>query len=263
MTVAVGQARLTPIERKGNVNVLWVYAHPESRSLNAALRDAGTDALRQAGHRVTVSDLYAMSWKTSLDRDDFGDLPDAPTQMSRASKRAQEAGTVADDIRAEQRKLAEADTLVLQFPLWWYAPPRDPQGLRTFRYGDGPLRDKRAQVITTAGSPAAAMGPRGINGQLDQVLFPLLHGTLWYVGMEVLPPLAIHGADRLSTADHAEARAQVRQRMTRLQEVEPIAYRHQNRGDYDRDLVLCEPLSPGQGGIGIHTAHVGAGDECA
>jgi NAD(P)H dehydrogenase (quinone) len=256
------------------VNVLWVYAHPEGRSLSAALRDVGTNILQQAGHGVTVSDLYAMSWKASLDRDDFGDLPDAPTELSRASEWAQEAGTVADDIRAEQRKLVEADTLVLQFPLWWYATPAILKGwidrvftkgfaygivdpadpTRTFRYGDGPLRNKRAQVITTAGSPAAAMGPRGINGQLDQVLFPLLHGTLWYVGMEVLPPLAIHGADRLSSDGHAEALAQVRQRMTRLQEVEPLAYRHQNRGDYDRDLVLREHLSPGQNGIGIHTA---------
>jgi NAD(P)H dehydrogenase (quinone) len=269
--------------RRANVNVLWVYAHPESRSLNAALRDVGTNVLQQAGHRVTVSDLYAMSWKAALDRDDFGDLHDAPTELSRTSKCAQEAGTVADDIRTEQRKLVEADTLVLQFPLWWYATPAILKGwidrvfakgfaygiadptdpTRTFRYGDGPLRDKRAQVITTAGSPAAAMGPRGINGQLDQVLFPLLHGTLWYVGMEVLPPLAVYGADRLSTADHAEARARVRQRMTRLQEVEPIAYRHQNRGDYDRDLVLRGPLSPGQSGVGVHAADACTAGSCA
>jgi NAD(P)H dehydrogenase (quinone) len=259
------------------VNVLWVYAHPESRSLNGALRDAGTDALRQAGHHVTVSDLYAMSWKAALDRDDFGELPDAPTELSRASQRAQEAGTVADDIRVEQRKLVAADTLVLQFPLWWYATPAILKGwidrvfakgfaygitdpadpARTLRYGDGPLRDTRAQVITTTGSPAAAMGPRGINGQLDQVLFPLLHGTLWYVGMQVLQPLAIHGADRLAAADHAEALAQVRERMARLEEVEPLAYRHQNRGDYDRDLVLREHVDRGRSGIGVHTAHGG------
>jgi NAD(P)H dehydrogenase (quinone) len=257
------------------MNVLWVYAHPEIRSLNATLRDTGADALRRAGHRVTVSDLYAMSWKAALDRDDFGDLPDAPRELSRASTCAQRAGTVSGDIRAEQRKLVEADTLVLQFPLWWYATPAILKGwidrvfakgfaygitdpadpTRTLRYGDGPLRGRRAQVITTAGSPATAMGPRGINGQLDQVLFPLLHGTLWYVGMEVLPPLAIYGADRLTSERHAEALAQVRDRMISLEEVEPLAYRHQNRGDYDRDLTLRAPLSPGQSGIGVHTAH--------
>jgi NAD(P)H dehydrogenase (quinone) len=283
VTLAGGEAGLPSIERNRDMNVLWVYAHPESRSLNATLRDAGTDALRQAGHRVMVSDLYAMSWKAALDRDDFGDLPDTPTELSRASKRAQEAGTISDDIRAEQRKLVEADTLVLQFPLWWYATPAilkgwidrvfakgfaygitDPaNATRTLRYGDGPLRAMRAQVITTTGSPAAAMGPRGINGQLDQVLFPLLHGTLWYVGMEVLPPLAIHGADRLSSDGHVQALAQVRHHMTRLHEVEPLAYRHQNRGDYDRDLVLREHLNPGRSGIGVHTADGCAAASCA
>jgi NAD(P)H dehydrogenase (quinone) len=281
--VMVGQYQLTSIERKSNMNVLWVYAHPESRSLNATLRDVGTEALRQAGHGVTLSDLYAMSWKAPLDRGDFGDLPHAPTELSRASKWAQRAGTVSDDIRVEQHKLVAADTLVLQFPLWWYATPailkgwidrvfakgfaygiRDPADpTRTLRYGDGPLRGKRAQVITTTGSPAAAMGPRGINGQLDQVLFPLLHGTLWYVGMEVLPPLAVHGADRLTASDYAEALDRVRERMTRLQEVEPLAYRHQNRGDYDRDLVLREHLSPGQRGIGVHTDGTFVAEACA
>lgn len=272
--LVIGQYRLTSIEGKRNMNVLWVYAHPESRSLNAALRDAGTDVLRRAGHRVTVSDLYEMSWKAALDPDDFGDLPDAPIELSQASKWAQRAGTMSDDIRAEQRKLVKADMLVLQFPLWWYATPAILKGwidrvfakgfaygipdpadpARTFRYGDGPLLGKRAQVIITAGSPPAAMGPRGINGQLDQVLFPLLHGTLWYVGMEVLPPLAVHGADRLTASGYAEALDQVRERMSRLRETEPLTYRHQNRGDYDRDLVLREHLSPGQSGIGIHTA---------
>jgi NAD(P)H dehydrogenase (quinone) len=271
--VAMRQARPTSIVRTCNVNVLWVYAHPEGRSLNAALRDEGTRALHDAGHRVLVSDLYAMSWKASLDRDDVGAPPDAPPEISRASKSAHEAGTLSDDIRREQHKLVEADTLVLQFPLWWYSVPAilkgwidrvfakgfaygitDPNDpARTLRYGDGPLAGRRAQVITTAGSPAAAMGPRGINGQLDQVLFPLLHGTLWYVGMEVLPPLAIYGADRLSTRGHARARARVRERMTHLQELEPIAYRHQNRGAYDHELVLCETLRPGQTGIGVHT----------
>lgn len=254
------------------MHVLWVYAHPEPRSLNASLRDAGIAALEGAGHHVELSDLYAMGWKASLDRADLGDLPDPPPEVTRASRRAYEAGTLAPEVQREQRRLLAADTLVLQFPLWWYSMPailkgwfdrvftkgfaygiRDPQQPeRTLRYGDGPLAGRRAQTIVSTGSPAPAMSARGINGPLDQVLFHLLHGTLWYVGMEPLPPLGIHAADRMSAEEHAAATAAVRDRMRDLPTLDPLPYRRQNDGDYDDDLVLRDDLAPGVAGIDAH-----------
>jgi putative NADPH-quinone reductase len=53
------------------MNVLWVLAHPEERSLNAALHRDGVAALVEAGHQVEVSDLYAMKWNPVVDRDDY------------------------------------------------------------------------------------------------------------------------------------------------------------------------------------------------
>jgi putative NADPH-quinone reductase len=53
------------------MNVLIVYAHPEPRSLNGALRDFAVQHLEAAGHAVQVSDLYAMNWKPTLDADDM------------------------------------------------------------------------------------------------------------------------------------------------------------------------------------------------
>lgn len=257
------------------MHVLWLYAHPEPRSLNAGLRDAGLAQLRAGGHEVVVSDLYAMGWKATLDQGDLGEPSTRPTELSRATKRAYEAGTLAADIRVEQAKLLAADAVVLQFPLWWYSVPAilkgwldrvlakgfaygiaDPERPgRTFRYGDGPLSGRRAQVITTVGSHAPAMGPRGINGQLEQVLFPLLHGTLFYVGMDVLPPLAIYGADRVDADDHARAVELVEDRVREFWSIQPIAYRHQNRGDYDDELILDPRLRPGEKGLQVHTEH--------
>ena len=254
------------------MNVLWVYAHPEPRSLNASLRDAGIDMLTAVGHSVVLSDLYAMHWKPALDREDLGDLTDQPTEISRASERAHQAGTLAPEIRTEQERLVWSDVLVLQFPLWWYSMPAILKGWidrvfakgfaygitdpdhpgRTLRYGVGPPQGRRAQVLISTGSPQAAMGPRGINGPLEQILFPLLHGTLWYVGMEPLDPVAIHGADRMSATAHAEAIAMVRERMRRLATVPAIPYRSQNTGDYDEDLVLHDDIAPGHHGIDAH-----------
>lgn len=48
------------------MKILLVYAHPEPRSLNGALKDFTVQHLQNAGHDVQVSDLYAMRWKAGL-----------------------------------------------------------------------------------------------------------------------------------------------------------------------------------------------------
>jgi putative NADPH-quinone reductase len=42
------------------MNVLIIHAHPEPRSFNGALTRTAVRALREQGHAVDVSDLYAM-----------------------------------------------------------------------------------------------------------------------------------------------------------------------------------------------------------
>src|SRR5688500_18901407 len=50
------------------MKVLLVFAHPEPRSLNGALRDVTIRELESQGHEVRVSDLYADGWKSGIDR---------------------------------------------------------------------------------------------------------------------------------------------------------------------------------------------------
>lgn len=52
------------------MNVLLVFAHPEPRSLNGALKAFTVQRLESAGHNVQVSDLYAMGWKAAVDASD-------------------------------------------------------------------------------------------------------------------------------------------------------------------------------------------------
>lgn len=257
------------------MNVLWIFAHPERGSLSGSLRDVALDRLQELGHHHRESDLYAMRWKPTVDRDDFTHHePDERLVVGATSKHAHQAGTLSPDIRAEQEKIDWAGTVVWQFPLWWYGMPAilkgwfdrvfvkgfaygvtDPrQPDRTLRYGEGNLLGKRALVVLTAGSPEAALGPRGINGQLDHVLFPLLHGTLWYTGMSVLPPVVVYGADRVSAERYEQAAALLRDRMTSLEDTDPLPYRRQNGGDYDEDLVLQPVRAPGSTGLGVHYA---------
>ncbi|GGV26864.1 NAD(P)H dehydrogenase [Actinomadura cremea] len=252
------------------MNILWILAHPEPRSFNGVLRDHGLDTLRRLGHRVRESDLYAMGWNPVVGPADFGHDPRDRLLVGEASERAHAGGTLSPDIRAEQDKIAWADALVLQFPLWWHGMPAILKGWfdRVFvqgfafgvlgeggearRYGDGGLAGRRALVVTTAGARPTGFDPRGIHGDAEQLLFPLLHGTLFYSGMTVLPPLVIGGADRARTT--AAAAARLDERLRGLATAPPIPYRPERGGEYDGDLVLHPHLAPGRAGLGVHRA---------
>ena len=52
-------------------NVLIVYAHPEPKSFNGALKDAAAETLRAQGHDVVVSDLYEMGFDPVASKESF------------------------------------------------------------------------------------------------------------------------------------------------------------------------------------------------
>jgi NAD(P)H dehydrogenase (quinone) len=259
------------------MNVLLVFAHPESRSLNGALRDVAVQELEAQGHAVRVSDLYSMGWKASVDRADFPQLsPDARLKVPKASHGAFDANALTDDVKAEIEKMLWADVLILQFPLWWFTMPAILKGWvdRVFaygfaygvgehndkhygdRYGEGTLAGKRAMVITTAGGWAEHYSPRGINGPIDDLLFPIHHGILYYPGYDVLPPFVAYKTDSLDGAGFEAIAEQLRERMRTLATIAPIPYRRQNFGDY---LIPSTQLRPGLGepgatGFALHVA---------
>ncbi|MFG3491583.1 NAD(P)H-dependent oxidoreductase [Streptomyces sp. NPDC047972] len=256
------------------MKTLIVHAHPEPRSLNGSLKDLAVATLEGAGHEVRVSDLYAMNWKAVADAADYGAHASSPLRVARDSGRAFAAGALTPDVRAEQEKLLWADTVILQFPLWWYAMPAILKGWvdRVFtyrfaygvgehsdtkygeRYGEGTLAGRRALLSVTVGGPEAHYAARGINGPIDDLLFPIQHGILHYPGIEVLPPFVVHGADRMSAEEYPDVAKAWEQRLLTLETTEPIAFRRQNFGDYENpSLHLKTGLeAPGRTGFGLH-----------
>lgn len=241
------------------MNILWVFAHPEPRSLNGALRDFGVRTLVAAGHEVRQSDLYAMRWKAVADGQDFADpAPAERLVYATASYHGYRDGTQAADVAAEQAKLKWADMLIVQYPLWWFSTPAILKGWfdrilaagwayrvtdpanpkRTLRYGEGNMTGKRAMQIVTTGASAPSLGPRGVAGDINDLLFPVNYGVFWYTGMSPLPAHVIHGANRVSPEDYARLEAALAARLTTLATTAPIPFRSQNGGDYDDDLVL-------------------------
>lgn len=257
------------------MNVLIVFAHPDPHSLNAAMRDVCIAELEAQGHRVEVSDLYAMSFKPVVDRADFPLLPpDERLKVARASSEGYAAGHLTGDVLAEIDKLQRADAILLHFPLWWYSMPAILKGWidRVFacgfaygvgehsdakwgeRFGEGSLAGKRAMVITSTGGWAEHYSARGINGPLDDILFPIQHNILFYPGAEVLPPFVVYQADRLTPAGFPTIEAALRTRMRELFSQSPIPYRRQNGGDYTiPGCVLHAGLEvPGATGFALH-----------
>ena len=232
------------------MNVLLVYAHPEPRSLNGALKEFAIQRLQAAGHQVQVSDLYAMGWKAAID-----------------------AGDSLDRDPAEQDKLRWADALILQFPLWWFSMPAILKGWvdRVYaygfaygvgehsdarwgdRYGEGSMVGKRAMLMVTTGGWDSHYSPRGINGPIEDLLFPIHHGILHCPGFDVLPPFLVHRTSRIDRTRFDTLRDELGKRLDDLWRTEPIAYRKQNGGDYDIPaLTLRAEVAPGQVGFAAH-----------
>jgi NAD(P)H dehydrogenase (quinone) len=256
------------------MNILYVYAHPEPTSLNGSLKNFAVRHLEQAGHQVQVSDLYAMQWKATLDSGDNLDWQEGtPFHASLDSKHAYAAGRQAADIAAEQEKLRWADTVIFQFPLWWFSMPAILKGWfeRVYaygfgygvgehssshwgdRYGEGNLAGKRAMLVVTTGGWASHYDGRGVNGPMEDLLFPIQHGMLFYPGFEVLPPFLLYRSSRVDEAAYVAACSELGQRLDTLESTTPIPYRRQNAGDYEIPALTLRPdIAEGQTGFAAH-----------
>jgi NAD(P)H dehydrogenase (quinone) len=268
------------------MKVLLVFAHPEPRSLNGALRDVAIKELEAQGHEVRVSDLYADRWKSEVDRADFPLLaPATRFTPAAASGQAFAANALTEDVRAEHEKLLWADALILQFPLWWFTMPAILKGWvdRVYaygfaygvgehsdkrwgdRYGEGTLAGKRAMLLVTTGGWEEHYAARGVNGSIDDLLFPINHGILYYPGYDVLPPFVAYRVDRLDEAGFEPVAERLRERMRTLATTPPIPYRRQNGGDYLIPSMQLRPDlgDPGATGFSLHLNGAGRTDQAS
>lgn len=256
------------------MNVLIVYAHPEPTSLNGSLKDFAMQRLAANGHAVQVSDLYAMGWKPQLDAGDTLERQaGTPFHPSLDSKRAFAGGWQSPDIAAEQDKLRWADAVIFQFPLWWFSMPAIMKGWveRVYaygfaygvgehsdarwgdRYGEGSLKGKRAMLVVTTGGWESHYSARGINGPIDDLLFPIQHGVLYYPGFEVLPPFVSYRSGKMDDARFASIREALGARLDALFDTAPIPYRPQNSGQYEIPaLTLRDDIAPDRTGFAAH-----------
>ncbi|WP_066299565.1 NAD(P)H-dependent oxidoreductase [Arthrobacter luteolus] len=253
-------------------SALWVTAHPRAESLNGRLFREGVEAL-STRYVVATSDLYAQDFNPVLGDGDLGSLAGVPGNLAQQAGKSYTAGQLPPEVQGEQAKLASAELLILQFPLWWYGPPAilkgwfdrvltdsfaygdlDPELGIPRRYGDGGLAGRRALVVVTAGEDERTIGPRGLSGDIDTLLFPITHGVLWYTGIESLDLHVVYDADTLDPARAEREIKRLRERLDSLDAETPRRFRSLRDGDYRGTRALRADILPGRTDFGIHLA---------
>ncbi|WP_426990111.1 NAD(P)H-dependent oxidoreductase [Cupriavidus sp. 30B13] len=160
------------MDPKAEPPILVIYAHPRPRL--SRVNQPLASALR-ALPAVTVHDLYARYTDYDI------------------------------DVVEEQRALARAATLVLQFPVQWYSVPAllklwmDEVLESGWAYGPGgtALRGKSMLVAASTGGHADSYGPDGTHGHgIDEYMLPLAQ-TAVLCGMNWLAPLVLHDANQV------------------------------------------------------------------
>ncbi|MBY4946631.1 NAD(P)H-dependent oxidoreductase [Cupriavidus respiraculi] len=135
------------------------------------------------------------------------------------------------DIVAEQRALAAADTVVLQFPLRWFSVPPllklwlDEVLERGWAYGPGgtALRGKSLLVAATTGGTADSYSPAGAHRhEVEAFLLPLAQ-TARLCGMNWLAPAVAHDAHHLQADDLSRYIDEVKARLSAEPPAMPVS----------------------------------------
>lgn len=147
-----------------------------------------------------------MGFNPVLSPADFGSRKDAGHLTYALEQRHNwQAGTLAPDIVAEIEKVQQAGLLVFTFPLFWFNVPAILKGWidRVFIsgvfyggktiYARGGMAGKQATAAFSLGGREYMFGDKGIHGPLvDGFLRSFFHGSLGYVGMEVIHPFVAY-----------------------------------------------------------------------
>jgi NAD(P)H dehydrogenase (quinone) len=162
------------------VKYLIIYAHPNPKSFNHAIKEIVEEKLRKAGNSFETRDLYEIGFNPELSGKDFV---------------AGQQGQALVDIKREQDYIKNSDILIFIHPIWWFNMPAILKGYidRVFSYGfaygvneKGPyglLTDKKVILINTTGGAEENYVKYGYNEALRKTIED---GIFGFCGMKVI-----------------------------------------------------------------------------
>lgn len=213
------------------MRILYIYAHQEPKSFNAALKDTALAALKEKGHEIELSDLYAMKFNPVLTASDFPERknPEVFNPFFEAIK-ASKTGAFAPDIKEEMEKVKWADLLIFQFPIYFTAMPAIMKGwidrvmapgfgfnpITNSSYDTGLFKGKSAMLVTTTGAPKEMYSEGGAHGDLNKHLESITHCIFEFMGLEVLPSYIIYEVSGMSRERGIEELEKYRKQLLEL-----------------------------------------------
>nr|XP_020844738.1 NAD(P)H dehydrogenase [quinone] 1 isoform X2 [Phascolarctos cinereus] len=217
---------------------LIVLAHSEKTSFNYALKEAAVEALKKKGWDVTVSDLYALNFNPLISKKDItGGLKDPDNfKYPAEAVQAYKEGRLSSDIVAEQKKLADANLVIFQFPLQWFGLPAILKGWfeRVFTgefaysysamYDKGPFKNKKAVLSITTGGAGSMFSLLGVHGDMNVVLWPIQSGILYFCGFQVLEPQLIYGIGHTPADERLQILDRWKKRLENIWEEKPLSF---------------------------------------
>jgi len=192
------------------MNILYVYAHPNSSSFNSMLKQHALDLFAKFNPSVKFSNLYEDHFKAIADWNDFHlDEAGISSQYFLAQQDAYKKQKLSTDITVEINKISWSDHIIFQFPLWWFSTPAILKGwldrvlVKGFAYdagkifNDGLLKGKTASLVVTTQSPESAYQTNGLHQATIDTFLHHIHHTLHFVGIKTLTPFVTYSAFNL------------------------------------------------------------------
>ncbi|MFH2137335.1 MAG: NAD(P)H-dependent oxidoreductase [Candidatus Omnitrophota bacterium] len=159
---------------------LIIYAHPNPKSFNHAVKEHVEAALKKQEKQYSLRDLYMLKWNPVLGGADFSVM---------------QGGKIPEDIKKEQQCVKEADVLIIIHPIWWFGMPAVLKGYidrvfsAGFAYAYGPegikglLPNKKVVIINTTGGTEDTYLKLGFKDALIKIF---KNGIYEFCGMKVL-----------------------------------------------------------------------------
>jgi len=100
--------------------------------------------------------------------------------------------------------------------------------------------------------PDTQYAPRGLNGPIEDLLFPTTHGVLFYTGTTVVPSFIGDRTVRLNEAECAALAQAYIERLLWIASTAPILFRTENGGDFGEDSILRPSVAADQTGFDVY-----------
>ena len=171
---------------------LIIYAHPNSSSINAQLKQHLVNHLQEHGQELVIRDLYQLNFNPVLSLSDM---------------EGQRKGQVAADVAEEQEFIKWTDRITFIYPIWWTGLPAIMKGYidRVFSYGFAYQYNQGVQEALLTGKEAVVINTHGKSNDeyqaigMDKALsLTSDKGVYTYCELEITKHLFFGKADRAS-----------------------------------------------------------------